>query len=94
MSEATVDPVEFISARAAEIRFGRTVATVLLAIFSGIGWVFGTLWYGVAFAGVAVNYGFHKGARIQRERKPQQPEPPLKPAAPQRGGPPGTFLEQ
>lgn len=63
-------PIDRISAEAREVRFGRTLLTVLAALFFGIGWLvakaFGLVWVVVAWVGVAVKIGWmeaRKGGR-------------------------------
>lgn len=60
MSTAFLDRVlvEDISTQARQVEFGRTVLTVLAAIFYAIGWTVGALWLAAAWAGVAVKLGF------------------------------------
>jgi hypothetical protein len=54
-------PVEEISARAHEVRFGRTVLTVIAAVFFGIGWIIAKAWLAVAWCAVAVRVGWQEG---------------------------------
>lgn len=56
-------PVDQITAEAREVSFGRTALTVLAAVFYGIGWAFGKVWLGFAWAAVAVRTGWRE-ARV------------------------------
>lgn len=62
-------PVERITAEARQVRFGRTVLTVLAALLFSVGWcvakLAGGLWLVVAWAATAVKVGWveaHKGS--------------------------------
>jgi hypothetical protein len=53
----------------------KVLATVVLALFTAIGWVIGRTWFysakSVAFIALAVRYGYRQGARVPVEvRKP------------------------
>lgn len=69
--------VEQLSNEAAQIAAQNTplkvLAIVVLGILSGIGWVCGRLWFtcasSIAFCGLAVKYGYRKGARVSTEPK-------------------------
>lgn len=63
-------PIDRISAEAREVRFGRTLLTVVAAILFGIGWlaakVVGLVWRAVAWCAIAVKVGWleaRKGGR-------------------------------
>lgn len=49
---------------------GRVLATVILAMFTALGWIAGRLWVGVWFCAMSVQYGFRKGANITLEPRP------------------------
>ncbi len=55
-------PVEEITAEAREVKFGRTLLTVIAGILYGIGWVvakaFNGLWLVMAWCAVAVKLGW------------------------------------
>jgi hypothetical protein len=59
-------PMQEIQAEAEQVRFGRMIATLITALFVGIGWCIGASWYGLRHLGVAVRYGYRQGARVQR----------------------------
>jgi len=71
--------VEFISAEADQIAAdnppSKVLATVVLALFTAIGWVIGRTWFysakSVAFIALAVRYGYRQGARVPVEVKPR-----------------------
>jgi hypothetical protein len=50
---------------------GRVLATVVLAVFTALGWTCGVMWTGLWFSGMAFAYGVRKGSRV-----------PAKPAVP------------
>lgn len=43
---------------------GRVLATVVLAVFTAIGWTFGVIWTGLWFSGMAFAYGVRQGSRV------------------------------
>lgn len=53
----------------------KVLATVVLALFTAIGWVIGRTWFysakSVAFIALAVRYGYRQGARVPVEVKPR-----------------------
>jgi hypothetical protein len=71
--------VELISAEADQIAAdnppSKVLATVVLALFTAIGWVIGRTWFysakSVAFIALAVRYGYRQGARVPVEVKPR-----------------------
>lgn len=63
-------PVDEITIQAREVRFGRTVLTLLAAVFYGVGWVLGKAWLGVAWAGVAVRTGWRESRMVQAPEGP------------------------
>lgn len=52
---------------------GRVLATVILALFTAIGWLLGRAWYLGVFCALAVRYGFRLG--MKRPTEPVQPVP-------------------
>jgi len=62
-------PVRRISGEARRVDFGRTVLTVIAAVFYAIGWSLSTLWLAVAWCGVAVKVGWQE-ARSGGTRRP------------------------
>jgi hypothetical protein len=86
-----VNPFEIdaamLSAEAAKVQFfplawkvlcfaGRMLREALLGIPTAIGFVFGSLWFGLVMIVLAVYYGFQKGRHYQ-------PKPPRQPSLPQ-----------
>lgn len=51
----------------------RVIASVLLGILTAVGWVIGRVWLftvkQVAFCGLAIKYGYRKGAKVPVEAK-------------------------
>ncbi|HEY1705624.1 MAG TPA: hypothetical protein VGG75_38555 [Trebonia sp.] len=51
----------------------KVLATVILGLFTAVGWVIGRTWFyaakSVAFIALAVRYGYRQGARVPVERK-------------------------
>lgn len=62
--------VELITVRAREIRFWRTVLTLLAGLFYGIGWtaarVCGGVWLALAWMFTAVRVGWQEGRKPAR----------------------------
>jgi hypothetical protein len=62
-------PVDRISSQAREVRFGRTVLTLIAAVLYGIGWVaamaFTVLWLALSWSATAVRVGWQE-ARTPR----------------------------
>lgn len=56
-------PVEEISERAREVRFGRTVLTVFAAVFFAVGWVVSKAWLGLVWCAIAVQVGWRDARR-------------------------------
>lgn len=58
-------PVESITTQARQVRFWRSVATVIAACLFGLGWVafkfFAVLWFGLVWSGCAVREGWREG---------------------------------
>lgn len=52
---------------------GRVLATVVLAVFTALGWTFGVMWTGLWFSGMAFAYGVKKGSRVP----PKAAAPPV-----------------
>lgn len=76
-------PYEGIRAQAREVKPGRTLAALVAAVFYAIGWmargvvkvlalvlggIFGGLWYGMAFTGVAIREGWRQGQAPPADR--------------------------
>ena len=57
-------PVDQITEQAKQVRFWRSVATVIAACLFGLGWVafkfFAVLWFACAWSGVAVREGWRE----------------------------------
>ena len=74
MTDITVDQLNSEAAAiAARNTPLRVLAIVVLGIISGVAFVVGRIWlytaHSVAFAGLAVKYGYRKGAKIPTEPK-------------------------
>lgn len=58
-------PVDQISEQAREVRFSRTLLTVIAGILFGLGWVvakaFGLAWLALAWSATAVKVGWQEG---------------------------------
>lgn len=76
MTTATVDTMYAQAAtKAAANPPGRVLATVVLAVFTAIGFVLGVLWTGLWFSGMAFAYGIHQGSRVPA-KPAQEPASP------------------
>lgn len=72
MTTATVDQIYAEAAtKAAANPPGRVLATVVLALFTAIGYVLGMLWTGVWFSGMAFMYGIRQGSRVPAKPAPE-----------------------
>ncbi|HVT97634.1 MAG TPA: hypothetical protein VHE33_09000 [Acidobacteriaceae bacterium] len=49
---------------------GRVLATVILAVFTAIGWCCGKLWTGIWFTCMAFMYGVRQGSGVPRPVTP------------------------
>ena len=56
-------PVEEITAQARDVHFGRTLLTVIAAVFYGLGWAVARGFFCVAWCGTAVKLGWQAGRR-------------------------------
>jgi len=54
-------PLDEITAQAREVRPGRTLLTMIAAVFFAVGWVVAKAWLSVAWCAVAVRLGFRAG---------------------------------
>ena len=58
-------PLDQITAQARQVRFSRTLLTVIAALLFGLGWLvakaFGVLWLAVAWSATAVKVGWQEG---------------------------------
>lgn len=63
-------PVDEITAQAREVRFWRSVLTVIAAVLFGLGWLvakaFGVAWLALAWSAVAVREGWREGRKVSR----------------------------
>jgi hypothetical protein len=50
-----------LGAQARAVHPGRAIATLIIGIFAGIGWILGTEITGLAFCAVSVRYGYRLG---------------------------------
>lgn len=73
-------PAGQLAAQARSASPGRAIATLIVGIFAGLGWLLGTEITGLAFCAVSVRYGY----RLGRGLPPGGQEPP----AQQGAGPP------
>jgi hypothetical protein len=83
MSQATAErpTVDQLSDEAAQIAANnppsRVLLTCVLGVLTSVGWLVGRTWFTVArfaaFAGLAVRYGYRKGARVQTQPKTTRP---------------------
>jgi hypothetical protein len=75
MATNLLSPVDLdaISTQAHEVRPGRTLLTILTAVFFGLGWVvarvFGVLWLSLAWTFVAFREGWREGQKATRSRR-------------------------
>jgi len=60
-------PVDRLQGQATQARPGRVIATVITAVFVGVGWVPGALWRSLAFIAVSVRYGWLRGRGLTDE---------------------------
>lgn len=58
-------PVQRISTEARQVRFGRTVLTVIAALFYVVGWLVAKAWLAVAWCATAVRVGWQE-ARLPK----------------------------
>lgn len=67
-------PVDRISVRAREVRFGRVLVSVIAGALFGLGWiafkVFAVAWFAAAWSAVAVAEGWAEARRNQVKRGP------------------------
>lgn len=60
-------PLDRITAQARQVRFWRTVLTVLAGLLFGVGWLvakaFGVMWLAVAWSAAAVKVGWQEARR-------------------------------
>lgn len=63
-------PLDRIGAVSREVRFGRTVLTLLAGFFFGLGWLaargFALAWLGLAWTVTAFRLGWVQGATVRR----------------------------
>jgi hypothetical protein len=64
-------PVDEITAQAREVRFWRSVLTVIAAALFGLGWLvakaFGLAFLALAWTAVAVREGWREGRKVSRQ---------------------------
>jgi hypothetical protein len=76
MTTATVDQIYAEAAeKAAANPPGRVLATVVLAVFTAIGFVIGVVWTGLWFTGMAFAYGVRQGSSVPARVQPPEPAP-------------------
>lgn len=70
-------PLESISAQARQVRFWRTVLTVIAGVLFGAGWVaakaLGVAWLGAAWCAVAVREGWREARGKSVSHGPSRP---------------------
>lgn len=72
MTTATVDQLYAEAAEKAKANPpGRVLATVILAVFTGIGYVLGVFWTALWFSGMALAYGVRQGSRVPARPAPE-----------------------
>lgn len=54
--------MEQISEHASQVRAGQVIATLITALFFGIGWLVGSTWRAIVYCCLAVRYGYRAGA--------------------------------
>lgn len=54
-------PLDEITAQARQVHVGRVLLTLIAAVFFGLGWAAGRMFYGLAWCGVAVRVGWQAG---------------------------------
>lgn len=77
-------PVDYLREEAGRIAAAnppsRVLATVVLALFTSIGWVAGRTWFfaskAVVFCALAVRYGYRQGMKVPAVPRPAQPAYP------------------
>jgi hypothetical protein len=61
-------PLDEITAQAREVKFGRTLLTLIAAVLFGLGWLvakaFGVLWLAAAWTFVAARQGWRAGRAV------------------------------
>jgi hypothetical protein len=76
---AVLDRVDLdaITEQARQVRFGRTVLTVVAAVLFGAGWLvakcFGIVWLASAWCAVAVREGWREGRGVKVQHGPSRP---------------------
>lgn len=72
MTTATLDQVYAeAQQKAAANPPGRVLATVILAVFTGLGWTCGKLWTGIWFMSMAFAYGVRQGSGVPARPAPE-----------------------
>ena len=70
-------PLESITEQARQVRFRRTVLTVIAGVLFGAGWLvakaFGVLWLAAAWSAVAVREGWREGRGTVVSHGPSRP---------------------
>lgn len=63
-------PVDRITTQAREVRFARTVLTLIAAVFYAVGWVAAMVWLAVVWCGTAVKVGWQEASQPRGEGGP------------------------
>lgn len=56
-------PVDEITSQARQVRFGRTVLSLIAFVFFAVGWMFSTCWLSLCWCGCAVRSGWRDAKR-------------------------------
>jgi uncharacterized membrane protein YedE/YeeE len=79
MTTTVLDRVDLdaITVQARQVRFWRTVLTVIAGLLFGAGWVtakaFGVMWLAAAWTAVAVREGWREGRGVTVQHGPSRP---------------------
>jgi hypothetical protein len=79
MTTSVLDRIDLdaISEQARQVRFWRTVLTVIAGVLFGAGWLvaklFGVLWLAAAWSAVAVREGWREGRGVTVSHGPSRP---------------------
>jgi hypothetical protein len=72
-------PVDRLREQAAEVKFGRTLATLIAGFFWLLGWAAGHAWTSLVFCALAMRLGFREGAGRTVPAGPETPPGPVRP---------------
>lgn len=60
-------PVDRITTQARDVHFGRTVLTIIAAVFFSLGWIVAKVWLAVVWCAVAVKVGWAEARTPRNE---------------------------